>query len=76
MENIGTHNVIRMFSISGMQRTIKKGLTFAEVKEHIMNPESSSHSCKSAAGLMRTKKLGAWYDVNVWIPDPHCWGPA
>ena len=69
LENIGTHNVIRMFSISGMQRTIKKGLTFAEMKNHIMNSESSSHSCKGAAGLMRTKKLGAWYDVNVWCPD-------
>ena len=69
LENIGTHNVVRMFSISGMQRIIKKGLTFAEVKEHIMNQESSSHSCKGAAGLARTKKLGAWFDVNVWCPD-------
>ena len=69
LENIGTHNVVRMFSISGMERTIKKGLTFTEMKNHIMDSESSSHSCKGKAGINRTRKLGAWYDVNVWCPD-------
>ena len=69
MENIGTHNVVRMFSISGTQRTLKKGLTLNEVRNHIMNPESASFSCKDKAGIMRTKKLGAWFDVNVWCPD-------
>ena len=69
IENIGSHNVVRMFSIAGTQRIIKKGLTFAEMKNHIMNPESASFSCKGKAGILRTKKLGAWYDVNVWIPD-------
>ena len=66
---MNNHTIIRMFSISGTERTIKKGLTLDEVKEHIMNQETSSHSCKGAAGIMRTKKLGAWYDVNVWCPD-------
>ena len=31
MENIGTHKIVRMFSISGIQRTIKKGLTLEQV---------------------------------------------
>ncbi len=69
IENIGSHNVVRMFSIAGTQRIIKKGLTLEQVKEHVLNPESSSWSCKSKAGILRTKKFGAWYDVNVWIPD-------
>ena len=69
LENIGTHNIVRMFSISGIQRTIKKGLTLDEARLHIMSSESSSHSCKSKAGINRTKKLGAWYDVNCWCPD-------
>ena len=37
MENIGTHKIVRMFSISGIQRTIKKGLTLEQVKEHILD---------------------------------------
>ena len=69
LENIGTHNVVRMFSISGIQRTIKKGLTLEQVKEHILNPESCSSTCKKIAGINRTKKLGHWFDVNVWCPD-------
>ena len=63
---MSNHTIIRMFSISGTERTIKKGLTLDEVKEHIMNPESASFSCKGKAGIMRTKKLGAWYDIGGW----------
>ena len=66
LENIGTHNIVRMFSISGIQRTIKKGLTLDEARLHIMNSESASFSCKGKAGIMRTKKLGAWYDIGGW----------
>ena len=64
---MNNHKIIRYFSISQRQHTVKKDLTLSQAQEHIRNPESSSHSCTGRTGLMRTKKLGAWYDMNVII---------
>ena len=63
------HGIVRCFSISGKERTIKKGLTFGEAKTHIKNPESTSSFCKGKAGILRTKNLGAWYDIIVLIKE-------
>ena len=64
---MNNHKIIRYFSISQRTHTVKKDLTLAQAQAHIRNPDSSSHSCTDRAGLMRTKKLGAWYDMNIII---------
>lgn len=43
-------------------RTIKTGLTREEAVAHCRNPETSSSTCTKAAGKMRTKRVGAWFD--------------
>ena len=43
-------------------RTIKSGLYLKEAQAHCRDPESSSSTCKSAAGIARTRKYGPWFD--------------
>jgi len=63
------HGIVRCFSMTGKERTIKKGLTIEEAKTYIRNPESTSSFCKNKAGILRTKNLGSWYDIIVLIKE-------
>ena len=43
-------------------RTIKRGLTLAQAQAHCKDPETSSRTCTDAAGLLRTRERGPWFD--------------
>lgn len=44
------------------RRTLQRGLSLYEAQQHCSDPETSSSTCKSAAGRARTRRLGAWFD--------------
>jgi hypothetical protein len=57
------YKIVRMyFKPCGKKRTIKTGLTLQEARKHCGDPETSSRTCTSAAGIARTKRYGAWFD--------------
>lgn len=56
-----TYKIVRGF-FRGGRRTIARGLTLEQAQEHCRNPETSSTTCRSAAGKRRTRKLGPWFD--------------
>jgi len=43
-------------------RTIRTGLTLEEAQRHCEDPETSSSTCTTRAGLRRTKERGPWFD--------------
>ena len=47
------------------RRTIATGLSLAEAQAHCNDPETSSATCTSAAGVRRTRKMGPWFDAYV-----------
>jgi len=71
-EPAARYNVVRMYrdggniSISGARtankRIIKRGLTLAEAQAHCQDPETSSSTCTTSAGRLRTRRLGPWFD--------------
>jgi hypothetical protein len=56
-----TYKIVRNF-FEGRSKTIKRGLTLEEVREHCKNPETSSRTCSEATA----KRLGlvgcVWFD--------------
>jgi len=58
-----SYKIVRMFfNPATRNRVIAWGLTLAEAQEHCGDPETSSSTCKSAAGIHRTNTNGAWFD--------------
>jgi len=57
------YKVVRVyFNRPGYKRTILDRVTLEQAQKHCSNPETSSSTCKSAAGRARTKRLGPWFD--------------
>ena len=56
-----TFAIVRYY-LRGGKRTIRRGLTLAEAKAHCADPETSSTTATSAAGLSRTRLRGPWFD--------------
>lgn len=56
-----TYKIVRVY-FEGSNRTIDRGLTLEEAQEHCRDPETSSSTCTSAAGLKRTRERGKWFD--------------
>lgn len=56
-----SYKIIRMF-YSGKGRVVAKGLTLAEAQAWCRDPETSSRTCTEAAGRLRTKLSGPWFD--------------
>lgn len=56
-----SYKIVRNY-FKGGKRTLDRGLTLEEAKEHCSSPETSSKSCTSAAGLATTRRNGAWFD--------------
>lgn len=44
------------------RRTVKTGLTLEQAQAHCNDPETSSSTCKKAAGKRRTRMYGPWFD--------------
>lgn len=43
-------------------RTIKNGLTLEQAQEHCRDKETSSTTCTTSAGKLRTRQYGMWFD--------------
>ena len=56
-----SYRIVRMFFNKG-SKVIKSGLTLEQAQEHCRDPETSSSTCKGAAGKARTRDQGAWFD--------------
>lgn len=56
-----TYKIVRMF-MKGSKRTIKRGLTLDEAREHCRDPETSSRTCSLPKNVRRTKLHGPWFD--------------
>lgn len=56
-----TYRVVRYY-FKGGKRVIDRGLPLEEVQTYCRNPETSSRTCRSAAGKARTRHAGAWFD--------------
>lgn len=56
------YKIVRNYLNTYAKRTIKRGLTLQEAQRHCKDPETSSRTCTSAAGVRRTRKRGPWFD--------------
>jgi hypothetical protein len=43
--------------------TIKTGLTLKEAQAHCSDPETSSSTCTTKEGILRTNICGPWFDT-------------
>ena len=57
-----TYKIVRHY-FEGSKKTIYRGLTLEQAQEHCNDKETSSKTCSSRQGLIRTKKLGEWFDA-------------
>jgi len=58
-----SYKIVRFFAdINKPNRTVKRGLTLEEAREHCSDPETSSRTCTNATGRARTRKYGAWFE--------------
>lgn len=62
-----TYKIIRYFNDAGPffgdgSEIIATGLTLKQAKEHCRDPETSSRTCTSAAGIALTHQRGNWFD--------------
>lgn len=55
------YEVVRFFFGQGGE-VIASGLTLEEAQEHCNDPETSSRTCTSEAGLQLTRERGQWFD--------------
>ena len=54
--------MIVRFYFRGGRRVIKTGLSLEEARAHCADPEASSRTCVSPAGIRRTAQHGPWFD--------------
>lgn len=58
-----TYMIKRMYFDSPRHgEVIKKGLTLEEAQAHCNDPETSSETCTSDPGRIRTRDHGPWFD--------------
>ena len=58
-----TYKIVRMYeSDEWPNEVIETGLTLEEAQEHCRNDQTHSKTCTSAAGIIRTKVCGKWFD--------------
>lgn len=57
-----TYKIVRFFAGSRPKRTIERGLTYEEAKEHCNNPETNSRTCTRSDRKRITKLYGPWFD--------------
>lgn len=50
------------FRNPGKRRVVRRHLTLEQAQAHCADPETSSSTCKSAAGRARTRNVGPWFD--------------
>ena len=59
----GKYSIIRVYRNEYIpSRTIRTSLTLEEAKAYCKDKETSSSTCKGAAGTAHTEEFGAWFD--------------
>jgi len=61
-----TYKIVRGYFRGGrrvIRRVIRRGLTLEEAQTHCADLETSSRTCRKAAGRRRTAMRGHWFDV-------------
>lgn len=53
--------IVRFYA-DGYPAEVIAECTLAGAKEHCENPETSSQTCTTQEGLLRTRKKGPWFD--------------
>ena len=56
------YKIVRMYFNGYPRRTIQRGLTLEQAREHCRNPETSSRTATSYVARKRTERMGAWFD--------------
>ena len=54
--------IIRMYRDDTPSRTLRRGLTLEEAREHCSDPETSSSTATRDAAKRHTDKHGPWFD--------------
>ena len=58
-----TYKTVRMFFLDRYPDEVTRtGLTLEEAQEHCRDPETSSRTCASEAGLLRTISRSKWFE--------------
>jgi hypothetical protein len=63
MEMSDTYKIVRHYQRNYKKRTIQTGLTLKQAQEYCKDPNTSSRTCTTAAGIRRTKSMGPWFDA-------------
>ena len=56
-----TYKIKRLY-MNHPPEVISTGLTLEEAQEHCRDPETSYKTCTSKEGILRTEKMGPWFD--------------
>lgn len=63
-EDEQTYRIVRKyFNDSIPYEVVAEGQTLEQAQAHCSNPETSSKTCTTEAGLQRTRDKGEWFDV-------------
>jgi hypothetical protein len=55
------YKIVRMY-FKGGKRTIATRLTLEEAQAHCQSTETSSRTCTKSVNVLRTRRMGAWFD--------------
>ena len=56
-----SYKIVRHY-FKGPKRTIETGLSLEQAQAWCNDPESSSTTCSTSAGMKRTRERGPWFD--------------
>jgi len=57
------YKIVRVyFKASINKRTIQRGVTLEEARNHCKNPEASSTTCTTSSKRAITRRMGPWFD--------------
>lgn len=57
-----TYNIVRFYKDDHDSLIILTGLSLEDARAHCQDRETSSRTCKSAAGRRHTQMRGEWFD--------------
>jgi len=60
---VTTYKIVRKYFKGHPSETLDTGLSLEEARAHCSDPETSSSTCTTLAGLQRTEDMGPWMDV-------------
>lgn len=60
-----SYRIVRIYSLTKNERTIRTDVSHKHAVEHCRNPESAYTTCHKPANQKRTKDFGPWYDTYM-----------